>query len=124
VRTLSGVLRSGGTLSLLVDNRHAAVVARAVAGHLRQARTLLTSDGTDEAVHRFTVAEATRLLEDAGFADVEVHGVRVFSDLVPSSLVDLEPGAAAALADLEQAVSGLPEYHTLATQLHLLATRR
>ena len=75
-------------------------------------------------MHRFTVPEATGLLEDAGFTDVAVHGVRVFSDLVPSSLVDLEPGAATALAELEQAVSELPEYLTLAAQIHLLATRR
>jgi ubiquinone/menaquinone biosynthesis C-methylase UbiE len=123
VRSLAGVLREGGTLSLLVDQRHAAVVARAVAGHFRQARGLLADDTTAEQVHRFTVSEATRLLEDAGFTDVVVHGIRVFSDLVPSSLVDLEPGAAAALAELEHVVSELPEYHTLATQLHLLATR-
>ncbi len=124
VRSLAGVLRPGGTLSLLVDHRHAAVVARTVAGHFRQALGLLEDGATGDQVHRFTVPEATRLLEDAGFGDVTVHGVRVFSDLVPSSLVDLEPGAATALAELEQAVSGLAEYHTLATQLHLLATRR
>jgi len=124
VRSLAGVLRPGGTLSLLVGQRHAAVVARAVAGHFRQALGLLEGGGSTEAVHRFTVPEATRLLRDAGFADVAVHGVQVFSDLVPSSLVDLEPGAALALAELEQAVSELPEYLTLATQLHLLATRR
>ena len=41
VRSLAGVLRPGGTLSLLVDQRHAAVVARAVAGHFRQARAML-----------------------------------------------------------------------------------
>jgi hypothetical protein len=45
----------------------------------------------------------------------------VFSDLVPSSLVDLEPGAAEALADLEQAVAERPEYLPLATQVHALA---
>ena len=124
MQSLAEVLREGGTLSLLVDQRHAAVVARAVAGHLRQARELLAPGSAAEKVHRFTVPEAVGLLEGAGFADVVVHGVRVFSDLVPSSLVDLEPGAAAALAELEQLVSELPEYHTLATQLHLLATRR
>jgi 2-polyprenyl-3-methyl-5-hydroxy-6-metoxy-1,4-benzoquinol methylase len=123
VRSLAAVLREGGTLSLLVDQRHAAVVARAVAGHFRQAGGLLAGATSSEQVHRYTVPEATRLLEDAGFTDVLVHGVRVFSDLVPSSLVDLEPGAAAALAELEQVVSELPEYHTLATQIHLLATR-
>jgi S-adenosylmethionine-dependent methyltransferase len=124
VRSLAGVLRAGGTLSLLVGQRHAAVVARAVAGHFRQALGLLGEGAPGETVHRFTVPEATRLVADAGFADVTVHGVRVFSDLVPSSSVDLEPGAAAALAELEHAVSVLPEYLTLATQIHLLATRR
>jgi hypothetical protein len=44
--------------------------------------------------------------------------VRVFGDLVPSSLVDLEPGASAALAALEEAVAERPEYLALATQVH------
>ena len=124
VQSLAGVLRPGGTLSLLVDQRHAAVVGRAVAGHFRQAQRMLEGATTAGPVHRFTVPEATRLLEDAGFTDITVHGVRVFSDLVPSSLVDLEPGAAAALAELEHTASELPEYLTLATQIHLLATHR
>ena len=51
-----------------------------------------------------------------------VHAVRVFTDLVPGSLLDQEPGAAAALADLERAVAERPEYLPLATQIHLLAT--
>ena len=38
---LAQVLRPGGTLSLLVNQRHAAVVARAMAGHFGQARALL-----------------------------------------------------------------------------------
>ena len=50
-----------------------------------------------------------------------MHGVRVFADLVPGSLLDLEPGATAALVELEQAVSERPEYLPLATQLHVLA---
>ena len=37
------------------------------------------------------------------------------------SLLDLEPGATAALLELEQAVAERPEYLPLATQLHLLA---
>ena len=51
------------------------------------------------------------------------HGIRVFTDLVPSSLLDLEPGASAALLELERAVSERPEYLTLASQLHVVATR-
>ena len=46
-----------------------------------------------------------------------------FTDLVPGSLLDLEPGSTAALVELEQAVAARPEYLPLATQLHLLASR-
>jgi S-adenosylmethionine-dependent methyltransferase len=71
---------------------------------------------------RFTAEELTGLLGEAGFAVQAVHAVRVFTDLVPSSLLDLEPGAATALLDLERAVADRPEYLSLAAQLHLLAT--
>ncbi len=124
--TLREVLRPGGTLSLLVAQRHAAVLARAMAGHFQQALALLepgtASSTTGRPNHRFTHDEITGLLADAGFTTSSVHGVRVFADLVPGSLLDLEPGATAALVELERAVAGRPEYHPLATQLHLIAT--
>lgn len=124
---LAGVLRPGGTLSLLVSQRHAAVVARAMAGHFGQARSLLdgaAGETGDETPRRFTAEEVTALLDATGFDPRSVHAVRVFVDLVPSSLLDLEPGAAQALVELERAVSTRPEYLALATQLHVLATRR
>jgi SAM-dependent methyltransferase len=129
LRVLAGVLRPGGTLSLLVNQRHAAVVARAMAGHFGQARALLdgsaTHPGGEHAgPRRFTVEEVTAVLADAGFDVRALHAVRVFADLVPSSLVDLEPGAAQALVDLEHAVSTRPEYLPLATQVHAVAIRR
>jgi S-adenosylmethionine-dependent methyltransferase len=120
--TIAGTLRPGGRLSLLVSQRHAAVVARAMAGHFVQARELL--DQVRGVPHRFTAEETRALLEDAGFTGLTLHAVRVFSDLVPSSFVDLEPGAADALVALEQAVAERPEYLALATQIHALATRR
>jgi len=117
------VLRPGGHLSLLVAQRHAAVVARAMAGHFAQAIALLDDTATHGRTgRRFTHAEATELVGAAGFDIAAVHGVRVFADLVPGSLLDLEPGATAALVDLERAVADRPEYLPLATQLHLLAT--
>jgi S-adenosylmethionine-dependent methyltransferase len=120
--TIRGVLRPGGTLSLLLAQRHAAVVHRAMAGHFPQALALLESDPPSARPgHRFTVEEATGLLAGAGFEVTAVHGVRVFADLVPGSLLDLEPGATAALVELERAVAERDEYLTLATQLHLLA---
>jgi len=118
------VLRPGGRLSLLVAQRHAAVIARAMAGHLAQALALLDDPAaTGRTGRRFTSDEVTTLLSEAGFEVGSVHGIRVFADLVPGALLDLEPGTAAALLELERAVSTRAEYLPLATQLHLLATR-
>ncbi|ABL82579.1 MULTISPECIES: methyltransferase domain-containing protein [unclassified Nocardioides] len=126
--TLRRVLRPGGTLSLLVGQRHAAVVARAMAGHFAQALAMLDQapggparDHGGRSGRRFTEDEVTALVDGAGFQVTAVHGIRVFADLVPGSLLDLEPGAAAALVDLERAVSERAEFRPLATQLHLLA---
>jgi SAM-dependent methyltransferase len=121
--TIRRVLRPGGALSLLVAQRHAAVVARAMAGHFAQALALLDDahPAPGRAGRRYTREELTALLEGAGFELTSVHGVRIFADLVPSSLLDLEPGATAALVELEHAVSERAEYLPLATQLHLLA---
>jgi S-adenosylmethionine-dependent methyltransferase len=119
---IARVLRPGGTLSLLVSQRHAAVVARAMAGHFQQARSLLDPDGGP--TRRFTADEVSAALDRAGFDARTMHAVRVFVDLVPGALVDLEPGAASALVDLEREVATRPEYLALATQIHALATRR
>jgi SAM-dependent methyltransferase len=123
--TIHDVLRPGGRLSLLVAQRHAAVIARAMAGHVAQALALLDDAGATgpRGIARFTADEVTRLLDDAGFEVGSVHGVRVFADLVPGALLDLEPGTTAALLELERAVSERPEYLPLATQLHVIAKR-
>lgn len=126
--TIVSILRPGGTLSLLVAGLHAAVVARAMSGHFHQALSLLGNPHPPGAPvqgsgRRFTADELTSMLEDAGLVPDAVHGARVFTDLVPGALVDSEPGAAQALAELEQAVFERPEYLTLATHLHVLAHR-
>ena len=121
---LAGVLRPGGVLSLLVAQRHAAVLARAMAGHFQQARLLLDNPDPATNPRRFTVAEVESLLDASGFDATTMHAARVFVDLVPSSLVDVEPGAAGALVELERAVANRPEYLSLGTQLHVLGMRR
>lgn len=134
--SIADVLRPGGHLSLLVAQRHAAVVARAMAGHFQAARELLdaaphATGGTGDASsgpvgrggRRFTHDEVVALLAGAGLHDESVHAVRVFADLVPGSLLDLEPGATAALVELEKAVATRPEYLPLAAQLHVIARR-
>jgi len=123
--TIAEVLRPGGVLSLLVAQRHAAVVARAMAGHFQQAMALL--DSTDQSGQsgrsgrRFTREELDALLPAAGLQPTAVHAIRVFSDLVPGSLLDLEPGATQALVELEHAVAERPEYLPLAAQIHVIA---
>jgi SAM-dependent methyltransferase len=122
---LASLLRSGGSLSLLVSQHHAAVVGRAMAGHFAQARAVLDDSSTRGADHerRFTADEVRSLLAAAGFEVDQVHAVRVFTDLVPSALLDLEPRAVDGLLELERAVADRPEYLTLAAQVHALAHR-
>lgn len=130
--SVAAVLAPGGSLSLVVGQHHAAVLTRAMAGHFAEARALLDATprptGSDagrspRAERRFTVDEVHDLLPGCGLQVREVQGVRVFADLVPSSLLDLEAGAATALLELERAVSTRPDYLVLASQLHVLATR-
>jgi hypothetical protein len=91
-----------------------------MAGHLTQALAALRGQDTP---HRFTAEEISGLLEDAGFTETTMHAVRVFTDMVPSSVVDLEPGAAGLIAELEQEVAERPEYLALGTQVHALSRR-
>jgi SAM-dependent methyltransferase len=131
--TLARVVRPGGVLSLLAAQRHAAVVARAMAGHFQQALAMLDPQAVPadrqvdrqvgRTAHRYTYDELTALVDEAGFTVDAVHAIRVFTDLVPGSLLDLESGASLALVELEHAVAERPEYLPLATQLHLLAHR-
>ncbi|MBZ5733334.1 methyltransferase domain-containing protein [Nocardioides sp. TRM66260-LWL] len=122
---LASVLRPGGTLSLLVAQRHAAVIARAMAGHFQQARALLDEDAAAPGSRgrRFVAEELLAWLQDAGLTPGLVQAIRVFADLVPGSLLDLEPGATAALLELERAVAERPEFRPLAARLHVLAVR-
>ena len=128
LRVLAGLLRPGGRLSLLVANRDAAVLARALAGRPDEAAHALTdphgrwgpADGT---ARRWTLAGITALVAGAGLRVEQVHGVRAVSDLVPSAVLDTEPGAAAALLALERSLSDREPFRELATQLHLLAQK-
>ncbi len=125
---VAAVLRPRGRLSLLLAGRAAAVLARALAGRPDEAAHALTDPAGrwgpgDGAVRRFTPEAAQDLVAGAGLRVEQVHGVRVVADLVPSAVLELEPGAAAALLALERALSDRPPFRDLATQLHLLAVR-
>ncbi|MBQ0829954.1 methyltransferase [Streptomyces tagetis] len=118
-------LRPEGVLSLLAAGLGGAVLARALAGHFAEAhRALDDPNGRwgsgDPVPRRFTAEQLTGLVESAGLRVGAVHGVRVFTDLVPGVLVDTEPGAHDALLKLEAAAAELPAFHAVATQLHVL----
>jgi S-adenosylmethionine-dependent methyltransferase len=72
---------------------------------------------------RFTLAEVTGLIEGAGLRPGAAHGIRIFTDLVPGSFADVDPGAADALLALEQAASTHPAFHDFAAQFHVLGYR-
>lgn len=122
---VSGVLRTGGVVSVLAANPVAGAIHRALAGQFDEARTALSDpDGRwgdrDPTPRRFSAETLAQLLGATGFRVGDVLGVRIFADLVPSRLVDGEPGAAAALIALEQAAADHPVLRDIATQLHAL----
>jgi S-adenosylmethionine-dependent methyltransferase len=125
------VLGSGGLLSLLVTQRLGAVLARALSGRFADARRLLDDPAgragdRDPVPRRFDRAGLLALLATEPVQVRAVHGVRLFSDLLPGSLVDGDPEAAAALLELERAASdhaAHPELTAVAAQLHVVAQR-
>ena len=126
---LAATLRPGGWLSLLVGNRDAVVLARALAGRPDEAAHALTDPAGrwgpgDGVARRWTPEQITAAVTAAGLHVEQLHGVRVVSDLVPSAVLDVEPGAPAALLALERALADRPPFRDLATQLHVLAVRR
>ena len=130
LRSIAGVLADGGYVSLVVATRIAAVLARALAGQFAQAQCALTSDDgrwgpADPLPRRFDAAGITALVEGAGLAVQDMHGVRIFSDLVPAAYVDFDADRAALLR-LEQTASRHPDYAFLGhigAALHVLARR-
>lgn len=118
---IARVLRPGGGLSVVVGQRQSAVLARAMAGQIEAALDVLRGAATSQRL--FLAQEWSPLLERVGCSVESIHGIRVFSDLVPSALIDLEPGADQALLELERAVTDRPEYLALASQLHVLGRK-
>lgn len=125
---VAAVLAEHGTVSVVAAQTSGAVLGRAVAGHLAQARALLDApegrvDASDPAGRRFDQGELRALLTGAGLTVTAVRGVRVFADLISSTVVESDPAAADELLALEAAVADRPEFMAVASQLHLLARR-
>ena len=107
-----------------------AVLARALAGEFERARAVLTRpDGRwgddDPSPRRYDEETVLALLRDHGLQPMSSTGIRAFTDLVPSALVDSESDRAA-LLDLEDAAVHDPAHPllgALGSALHVLAAR-
>lgn len=124
---LAAALRPGGTLSLLVAGRNAAVLALGIAGRFAAAAAAAGSPdgrfGDDDPLRRrFDSDGLSTLLTDAGLRVVSLRGVGVVSGLVPGALIQASVDGAADLAKLERELSQTPPLRDIATDLHLLAT--
>jgi len=129
VAAMAEVVAPGGLVSVLVANRYAAVLHRAIAGRLDEARQLLADSAGrlpgagDTVLRRFDHDRLRCLLTDAGL-DVElVQGDDVVADLVPGAALDATPGDAQILAELELIAATEPPLRDVATRLHALARR-
>jgi S-adenosylmethionine-dependent methyltransferase len=130
LEAVAALLGPGGTLSLVVAQRLHAVLARALAGEFERARAVLTRpDGRwgddDPSPRRYDEETVLALLRDHGLEPMSSTGIRAFTDLVPSALVDSESDRAA-LLDLEDAAVHDPAHPllgALGSALHVLATR-
>ncbi|MBB2941629.1 SAM-dependent methyltransferase [Actinoplanes lutulentus] len=122
---IATALRPGGAVSLLVASRAAAILGRAINGHLRAAASLVTDPAgragpRDTLLRRFDAASATALLTAAGLQVEQIHGVRVVADLLPATVIEDDPQA---VLDLELELSSQPPFRDIASQLHLFARR-
>jgi S-adenosylmethionine-dependent methyltransferase len=125
VGAVTAALRPGGAASVLVAGRAAAVLTRAVNGHLADAAALLAdphgrTGPKDTLRRRYDAETAAALLRAAGLEVSEIHGVRVLADLLPAAVADGDPQA---VVDLELAAAAHPPYRDIAAQLHLFARR-
>lgn len=129
-QALASALAPGGIVSVVAAQRLAAVLARALAGRFEQAQAALTSaDGrwgeADPIPRRFDAEQLEQVLTRAGLTVLQVHGVRIFDDLVPAAMLDTDADHAA-LHHLEEAIAAHPTYAflgQLGAALHIVARR-
>ncbi|HEY6739490.1 MAG TPA: methyltransferase [Actinopolymorphaceae bacterium] len=122
--TLARMITPAGALSVLVANRAALVLAKALTGQLGDAYTLITGDRTIDPQGRFTVEELHSALGAAGFVATATHGVSVFADLLPGTGAGRGPQETRALQALEQVASEHPTFRGLGSQIHVQAALR
>ncbi|MFP5281848.1 MAG: class I SAM-dependent methyltransferase [Actinomycetes bacterium] len=112
---MAAVLRPGGALSLVVSQRHSAVLSQALAGHIAAARRTLADPD------RFEHDQVVTLVTTAGFTVVASHGLGAVADHVPEAVVEAEAGAYEELWQLERDIADDPAFRALAPLVHVFA---
>jgi len=126
VRLLARLLRSGGTLSLIVPTAPGQVLAAAVRRSPREARELLGATtmravAVDQDVRLFTVEDVATALRSAGFDEPRMFGIRIVNDLVTADERKKNPGFFQELLELEWALCGLEPYCRIGMASHFVA---
>ncbi|SDJ14434.1 Methyltransferase domain-containing protein [Frankineae bacterium MT45] len=130
VTFLADSVRPGGLISILVANPVSTVLARVLSGEVGVAvQELRALAGVDAAAGgharalRLGVAEVTAACAAAGLVVEQVHGVGVFTELIPGGEIDGLPYAAEVVGELESLGAQLPPFRDIAGRLRLLARR-
>lgn len=127
VAALTTAVAPGGALSILVPNRYAAVLHRALTGRLTDALALLeqsTGKLPDERLARRFDADGLRaLLVDAGLSVEVLQGYGVVADAVSGAVLEASPDAAEALLAFELVAANRAPLRDIAARLHALGRR-
>lgn len=122
IAVLGATVRPQGAISILVANRHAAVLHRALAGRFDEARQLLADpagvlhDDGEPLLRRFDSAGLVDLVTRAGLSVALLQGDGIVSDTVD----DTGEGD---LHEFEFEASSVPPLRDIASRLHALVRR-
>lgn len=127
-RSLAAATAAGGVVSILVANRYAAVLVRALAGRVGEACRILDDPhgrlgAADPLLRRFDIDGLTMLLTGSGLVVELIQGDGVVADLVSNAVLEAHSGAADQLVGLELSAAGRPPLRDVASRLHALARR-
>jgi S-adenosylmethionine-dependent methyltransferase len=125
LRAVAAAVRPGGLVSLLVDNPDASVITRALSGDvtaaLAELRARIAADSSPTALLGIdAVVDRSRQL---GLQVEAVHGIGVFTELVPVAGLEARSEQADALAELEALASTRSPYRDLASRVHVMLRR-
>lgn len=127
VAAMAHAAAPGGAVSVLVANRDAALLHRAMAGRVAEAARLAADPAGrlpyEQLLRRYDTEGLLALLTGAGLAIDLLQGQGVLSDLVPGAALEQDPSAAEILAELELRVARTPPLRDVAARLHAVARR-